>query len=199
MGLFDDFSDFTKGLPLTTEGSWGSKRKNKEQVELLTEIIRHTPVGSFLESTIDNIVRDKVNPKRGSILHCSMYGVEHTGIYIGSNQIVDLDGNGNISKKDPKRFINGTNAISIYVACDDTSVLYSNSIADAAEKSIGDKRKYDLLADNCHRFAGYCITKDYDSEKLVETFSGLEKIIKNHFSPKKFTWRVWDLASDQMF
>jgi hypothetical protein len=100
------------------------------------KIREHTTIGSLEKSIVDNVFRDKVTPVVGSILHCSFFGAEHTGIYIGDNKIVELTGSGSIRVTSPDGFIVGTNAISIYVACDGTQPLGGNHIAERARGLI---------------------------------------------------------------
>ena len=52
----------------------------------------------LVESFIDNEIRDTVYPVMGSVVYCDLaFGhAEHSGIYIGNDQIVHLDGSGDI-------------------------------------------------------------------------------------------------------
>jgi hypothetical protein len=71
----------------------------------------HSPIGSLKKSIIDNVIRDKVTPIEGSIVHCSLFGAEHTGVYVGNNQIVELLGTGEVRIASPEIFKSGTNAL----------------------------------------------------------------------------------------
>ena len=54
------------------------------------------------ESFIDNVIRDKVAPVPASVVYCELdLAVEHSGIYIGDDQIVNLDGRGEIEVVSP--------------------------------------------------------------------------------------------------
>ena len=155
-------------------------------------IMDHTPTGSITNSLIDNVFKDKVLPVEGSIVHCSLYGVEHTGVYVGNGKIAELLGTGEIRLINPKGFINGTNAISIYIACDNKKPIGSKTIANRAISHIGKQRDYHILYDNCHQFASGCITGQFSDGKTL--FWMLEKTISKHLNNgRSITWRVWDI------
>jgi len=186
--------DFLKGgstipnLTHTTVPTHNTELGNK----VIKAVYEHTPVGSLTKSFVDNVFKDKVIPIKGSIIHCSLFGVEHTGVYIGNGRIVELLGTGYIRETSVEGFIDGTNAISIYVACNATSPLGSKVIANRAIRMIDKKRKYNLVMDNCHQFTAGCITGDFENYSNAFTF--LEnKIIKKMNSGNDIVWRVWDL------
>ena len=163
------------------------------QAALVKKVVEHTPIGSLAESFVDNVIRDKVTPVVGSVVHCSLYGVEHTGIYIGNGVIVELLGSGLIRETTPEGFMQGTNAISVYVACDGDQPLGASRIALRAVDMIGRQRQYNVLMDNCHQFSAGCISGDFSNANNF--FWMLEDEISqkmNNGSP--ITWRVWDLS-----
>ena len=61
----------------------------------------------IIESFIDNILRDTVKPKIGSIVYCDLCfnTVEHSGVYVGNGEIVHLDGSGVVEKVSAKTFL----------------------------------------------------------------------------------------------
>ena len=150
---------------------------------------------SIIESFIDNVLRDKVEPVEGSILYCDLvFGLaEHSGVYIGNNQIVHLDGSGKIEVVSPKQFLgrlNGfNNAITIYVSCKGVNAIGSKDIAQRAKSMINSKRKYNLLNDNCHQFTVGCMTNDFENN---ENFLYLLKNRVN-VTLESDNWRAWDL------
>lgn len=187
--------------PIIVEKHQYSRRPKLPEHGTEIDSLRHIPVVSLATSFIDNVFRDRVIPKRGSIVHCSLFGVEHTGIYIGNGKIVDLDGNGNIEIRTPKQFIDGTSAISIYVACKNSNPLYKEIIAERAEKMIGRTRDYHLTLDNCHRFTNYCLTGDYKNENLFNNFIDVNKSIVSVYNintNNEFTWRAWEQENDTL-
>ena len=170
---------------ITAIGSYLVKKKITSYVD------RHTPIGSLKQSIVDNFIREKVIPIRGSILHCSLFGVEHTGVYIGNNQIVELLGTGEIRIATPEMFIGRTNAISIYVACNGTQPLGGWDIAERAKSMTNSTRIYHLLKDNCHQFAVGCINGDFENSRNY--FALLEYSIKENMNAgHPIEWRVWD-------
>lgn len=155
-------------------------------------ISEHTPTGSLKKSFVDNVLKDKVLPVKGSILHCSLFGAEHTGIYIGNNKIVELLGTGEIRIATPEMFLDGSNAISVYVACNGTEPLGGKYIAERAINMVGTTRNYSLLTDNCHQFTTGCITGNF--ENSANYFALVERAIKNSMNNgNSIEWRVWDL------
>jgi len=152
------------------------------------------PGYSLAESVIDNLVRDTVTPVTGSILHCSLYGAEHSGIYIGEGQIVELQGklsgnSGTISVTNKNGFIKGTNALTVYVACygDGTEPIGSQAAAQRAREAIGQRKTYHLFNQNCHMFTSGCITGNFNNDDNL--FMELQNTIRQEYG--SFNWRAW--------
>ena len=134
----------------------------------------------ILESVKSHTIYPKVQPKVGSIVHCSLYGVQHSGIYIGENTIVNLERTGDITAVTPKDFVKNTTALAIYVACDaENNVLHSEKIAQNAVHQIGKNLRYNVLINNCHKFTAGCILGDFNNLNL--TFTALNSVIKSYF------------------
>lgn len=145
-------------------------------------------------SLIDNKVLDNVKPQIGSVLTCELiFGVaDHSGIYIGNNKIVHLDGDGQVKIITPKQFLKrlgGFNtAISIYVGCDDNaSALGRKKIANRAKKMVGKYYNYRLFSKNCHMFTSGCITGNFKNTDIFQR--SLSATAHDHLAVKK--WRVW--------
>ena len=145
---------------------------------------------NIIESIVDTI-RDNVKPKIGSVLYCDLaFGrAEHSGIYIGDNQIVHLSGKGNIEVVSPKQFIDGTTAINILVSCKDTEAVGSEEVANRAKKMVGKKRDYSFLFDNCHQFTAGCLNGDFENHNNFLWMLKLET--SEHLGSD--TWRHWDI------
>jgi len=156
-------------------------------------------LGNLAKSFFDNVLRDCVYPVKGSVVYCDLaFGnAEHSGIYIGNNEIVHLDGSGNVEIVDPKEFLNrldGFNlAISIYVSCDGSSAVGGDTIAKRAKKMVGEKRDYNLIFDNCHQFTSGCITGNFENSDnfLWMLKDTAEKEINAN------TWRVWQTTDGE--
>jgi cell wall-associated NlpC family hydrolase len=112
--------------------------------------------GNAAESFTDNVIKDKVRSlSPGTVLYCDLPIGEHSGIYIGDNQIVHLNGDGDIESVSPKKFLdrlggNNVFAISIYASCNHNIYITgvgSSFAAERAKKMIGSRRDYNFLFD----------------------------------------------------
>ena len=148
------------------------------------------PIYNMAESLVD-ACRDQVLPEVGSVVYCDLaFGyMDHSGIYIGNNEIVHLSGNGDIEVVSPKQFIDGGTACSIYVSCRETEAVGSRSVARRAESMIGSSRDYSFLIDNCHQFSAGCLTGDFDNSNnfLWMLKDESKKILGSN------SWRYWDI------
>ena len=153
-------------------------------------------VGNLGKSFVDNVIKKKVTPRSGCIVHCDLMvgNAEHSGVYAGGN-IIEVEGSGRIREVSPETFINSSavrTAISIYIACDeDGEVLFDSDIAKRAKKELGKKRNYNVLMDNCHQFSSGCITGDFENSDnffwmLTDTIS------KELNGGESIQWLVWD-------
>lgn len=137
----------------------------------------------------------KINLQPGAIVHCDLYVlVEHTGIYIGNGQIVELTGEGQIRITDFYGFTEGTGAENVYAACDGDKLLYSESIKNRALSYVNSSRNYNLLVNNCHKFTAQCVTGNQCNTTTL--FSLLEAEIMKHFGVFPLQWRR-AVASDK--
>lgn len=145
------------------------------------------------ESFIDNCVRDKVPyPEVGSIVYCDLaFGhAEHSGIYVGGNEIIHLNKKGWIEYVTPQEFIYGTTAISIYTSCRNGRAIGDKYAADNArrfEKNVSVK-SYHVLLDNCHMFSSACISGIMDNSDSFLWM--LKHTAENELLANE--WRVWD-------
>ena len=151
---------------------------------------------NLLESFVDNVFRDTISePAIGSVLYCDLaFGLAaHSGIYIGDNTIVHLNGDGRVKTTLPDEFLDrldGLNtAISIYVSCNDTTPVGSESTALRAINAIGNERSYNILFDNCHQFTTGCLTGDFNNN--ASNFLWMLKM-KADAHTNANSWRVWD-------
>lgn len=167
------------------------------------------PVTNFClyrNSFIDNVFKDHVTPGYGSVVLCDLSPVpgstmldlnfEHTGIYVGCNEIIHRDGDGYLDRVSPKKFIErlgGFNvAMSIYVACRGEKAIMDLLVSGRAERALHDPRQegYHLLEKNCHHFTRYCITGKHSCSGLDHTFGSLQILLKDRYGLD--CWRVWD-------
>ncbi len=144
------------------------------------------------KSFIDNVLREKVIPVQGSVVYCKLaVEIEHSGIYIGNNKIVHLDGCGEIKAVSPKQFLkrlDGLNpAITIYVSCNGVKPAGKKDVAERAKKMIGKKIDYGVTRNNCHRFTSGCLTGNFNNND--QFFFKLEKRVKEVLNSNN--WRAW--------
>ena len=59
---------------------------------------------NFVDSFVDNVIRDKVKPEIGTVVYCDLpFGyAEHSWIYIGDGEIVGLEKDGSIVARSAK-------------------------------------------------------------------------------------------------
>ena len=145
-------------------------------------------------SLIDNYLRGKVQPRIGSLLYVDMFlgAAEHSGIYVGNGEVVELGGDGRVRKVPAKRFLNDGSlkmtAISIYVSSHGGRGVGSKQVAQRALSKVGSRRKYNVLTDNCHRFCIGCMTGD-DGVPCI-SLQQLKDVAKQHIGADE--WLVWD-------
>lgn len=145
----------------------------------------HNPVGKLLSGA---------TPVPGTPVYCKLAVVaEHTGIYVGDDEIVHLNGDGEIETVSPREFVSrldGLNpAVSIYFAAGaEGKALGKRSVANRARSMVGGRRNYDLFFDNCHQFTCGCLSGDF--ENLCKLFPMVEMEIMKELG--FFHWAEWD-------
>ena len=150
----------------------------------------------MIDGLINSAIKDLVKPKVGSVVHCGllMNQIEHSGIYVGYNKIVHLDGSGRIEIVSPKVFLDrldGMNlATNIYVSCRNGEAVASKKAAARARSKINQTIKYSLTSNNCHMFTSGCLTGDFKNKDNF--FLYLEETVEKELNMNE--WRVWDLS-----
>ncbi|HLO75353.1 MAG TPA: lecithin retinol acyltransferase family protein [Magnetospirillum sp.] len=119
------------------------------------------PVVNLAVGYIDNEVVDTVCPTEGTPIYCTLYGFEHSGIYIGNGRVVHLRGSGNIEETDLSGFIENSNAVTIYAACAGRLSIGNAGVARRASANVKSTRDYNVILDNCHQFTSGCITGNF--------------------------------------
>ena len=124
--------------------------------------------GDQMVEMVDALFIRSAQPQRGSVVFCRLVGMlEHTGICIGDDRIVHLDGSGLVEEVGPSEFmsrIDGANpSLTVYCSCDVLGVpIGRKEFAERAERRLGQARQYNLLVDNCHSFTSECVTGGSD-------------------------------------
>lgn len=123
----------------------------------------------------------QVIPEPGSIVCCYVYGViEHTGIWLGDDCLVELHGSGLVRAVSIKRFLAGRTGSQIYLACNHQhQPLVSEAVLERAQQAIYQYREYDLFDNNCHRFVWSCIS---GHEISIQSFNELNQQLAAHFN-----------------
>ena len=151
---------------------------------------------NLAESFVDNIVKKRVVPVVGSVIYCELVFdlASHTGIYVGDDEIVHLDGSGEIEVVTAETFLNRldslNSAISIYVSCHDNDPVGSHKIAQRALDMAGNSLDYHLVMNNCHKFTAGCINGDFESQNIL--LKDVKELSKVHLDVNN--WLVWELG-----
>lgn len=126
------------------------------------------------------LTEQKVKPVAGAIVCCGIGGVlDHSGIWVDENTIIELDGNGLIKPVSAQRFTDTRTGKGIFIACDSLGVpLASEMAAQRAVAQIFQVRDYHLLDNNCHQFIWECFQTD---SKKVTTFKALSLNVADLF------------------
>ena len=145
---------------------------------------------NLLESLVHNMFWTVDTPVRGSVVYCDLgFGIiEHSGIYIGNNQIVHLNGQGDVEIVSPEEFMRGCTAISIYVSCDsEGDAVGYDDVAENALGLVGYNVGYSFWRRNCHQFCSYCLSIYQDNMDV--TLNLLKMEAKKQLNATQ--WRVW--------
>ncbi|BDA60210.1 lecithin retinol acyltransferase family protein [Shewanella xiamenensis] len=135
----------------------------------------------------------QVTPQPGSIVCCYVFGViEHTGIWLADDCIVELHGSGLVRAVSVKRFLAGRTGSQIFIACNHQhQPLIANTIVNRAERTIYLYREYDLFDNNCHRFVWSCLCGE---ERAIKSFNELNQKLAAYFAQGIY-WDEMHLAS----
>ncbi|MCD9543402.1 hypothetical protein GLP24_00680 [Photobacterium carnosum] len=157
------------------------------------------------EHVIDNYIFDKVIPIIGSVVYCDFIIsgslIQHSGIYIGCDEIVHLNSKGVVEKVSSDEFLSGLGGLmcgsSIYVSCDGVNPVGCDYISSVAESHVGNVYNYGLLKFNCHQFVSGCILGlviDPDDMEAIDFIHSTLTGVKTNarFNMDSNNWRVWD-------
>jgi len=163
-------------------------------VSLLSTVVSSIFAKNLAESLVDNVLRDTVKPVVGSVVYCDLiFGTcEHSGIYVGNDKIVHLDGSGRIEVVSSQQFLNRLNGLSsgmsIYVSSSNGKAVGSRIAANRALEMVGRQRDYGFLTDNCHQFTSGCLTGDFEAAENFLWF--LKTTARQKIGADE--WRVWN-------
>lgn len=159
----------------------------------VTSTVPPNPVSTYLAKQYTaeglNNLSMRVQPIPGSIVYCNLFlNTEHSGVYIGNNQIVHLNRYGNIEIVSPKEFISGTPANAIYVSCNNGMPVGCEVTAQRARDFVGGVRNYNVFFDNCHQFSASCLGGEPDNRLTILTMLKLQSDITLNANQ----WLHWD-------
>lgn len=177
-----------KGLSDDRKSQQKKRKYSYKPQTLRGKLADESPVAIYPSELFST--EQKVKPSVGSIVCCGIGGVlEHTGIWIGDNTIIEIDGRGLIKPLSSVRFTQERSGKQIFVACDSTATPLSNeSAARKAIEQMYQYRDYHLISNNCHQFIWQCFQP---TDNTVSTFKDLNAKLSHYFDRKVF-WDVCD-------
>ncbi|MEI1744992.1 lecithin retinol acyltransferase family protein [Acinetobacter baumannii] len=179
-------------FPIPTIDSTISSQQSKVIYERKRLRLSNIP---FVSGLAHNILLDHVIPEIGSVVYCGLLcnAFDHSGIYVGRNRIVHLDGSGRIEKVSPQEFLNrldGLNlGVSIYVSCKDGKPVGSKLAAKRAREKVGTRINYSFHSNNCHMFTSGCLTGYFKNQDIL--FNSLTDTTEEVLDSNG--WRIWDI------
>jgi hypothetical protein len=166
-----------------------NKRRFYRDVQSLDMLEQHeSPVVQYPTDLFNT--EQKVSPEIGSLVCCGIGGLlDHTGIWVGEDSIIELDGNGLIKPISVQRFTKERSGKNIFIACDSNATpLASVCAANRAQEQVFQYRDYHLLENNCHQFIWQCFKPN---DKSLTTFKELNIRLATLFD-RKIYWDICD-------
>lgn len=167
------------------------RRDDSPRSHLLSDLKDGESVVGIYPSELFN-TEQIATPKVGSIVCCGIGGVlDHTGIWVGDDTIIELGGNGLIKPISSQRFTDERSGKKIFVACDSKAEpLHCELSAQRAINQIYEYRDYNVIENNCHHFVWQCIQP---GDEHLTTFKELNKRLAT-FHGKKVYWDLCDIS-----
>ena len=166
-------------------------KKNSKNVRPHSGSLIEKKLIEWTIKTCDALFIHSMRPAIGSVVYCNLgVIVEHSGIYVGRNKIVHLNGDGRIEKVSAKKFcerFSGLNP-SFSVFCpvgSNGKALGDKKAAEYALGSVGRVIEYNPLMRNCHCFSASCVC---GKAMLCPGFRFLEKLISDKYGT--YNWRA---------
>lgn len=127
-GIGNEFGILGKEIGLISQRAAREFKDNparylRDSARELTQMgIRHPVLATIVgeaPSLFDEVPRPIAIPVEGSILYVDLIGeyVQHSGIYVGNRQIVELSGKGHMQRVSREQFISSGTGNDIYVSC----------------------------------------------------------------------------------
>jgi len=166
-----------------------SKRRFYRDAQSLDRLKEHeSPIVQYPTDLFST--EQKVIPVIGSLVCCGIGGLlDHTGIWVGDNTIIELDGNGLIKPISVQRFTKERSGKNIFIACDSKAKPISSEVAaNRAQQQVFQYRDYHMIENNCHQFIWQCFKAD---DKSLTTFKELNIRLAKLFN-RKIYWDICD-------
>lgn len=145
----------------------------------------------WTSKTIDAFFIHSIRPAVGSIVYCNLALVaEHTGVYVGRDKIVHLNGEGFIetvsAKKFCERFEGHNPSFTIFCPVDSVGkAIGEKRVAERALLRVGSYVDYNPALHNCHCFTASCLS---GKERFCPSFSVLEQLLTEKYG--RCQWRA---------
>ena len=162
-----------------------TQHKSKHAGNPLTESVMKN-----VERLVNTLTCQSVVPLPGTPLLVNLaVAIEHSGVYLGNEEVAELHGSGNLRKVSLEGFRDGGDGSAvrtgafIYAACDKRTgkPLESAGAAEMALTAVGNAKKlsYNILFNNCHLFAATCLLESTPGKwsSGLFTIAGLEEVI----------------------
>lgn len=158
----------------------------------LSDLGEHEPAVAIYPSDLFK-TSQKVKPVFGSIVCCGIGGLlDHSGIWVNEDTIVELDGNGLIKPLSSRRFTKERSGDHIYIACDSTGKPLASELAgQRAVSQIYQYRDYHMIENNCHQFIWHCFNP---SGEGLTTFKALNSRLASMFD-RQIYWDLCDIET----
>lgn len=163
-----------------------SKKEGKAFDETKRELKEKSVMYKLLSSQEDvvELIRDPLHPNDyknrankkvavsikdldSCVVFCELSSIiEHSGIYIGDNQIVELNGDGDIRIVSIEEFLTLSSyrtgrKLYTFVEQDKYSVVSNSIFRKRSLEWVGVQKDYNILFDNCHQFTTGCIINEF--------------------------------------
>ena len=166
-----------------------NKRMRSYRAKSLDDLQRHESSVAIYPTDLFH-TQQSVAPEVGALVCCGIGGVlDHSGIWVGDNTIVELDGRGLIKPVSAQRFTSNRTGRKIFIACDSNAQCLTDiQAARRAVEQIYQYQDYHVIDNNCHQFVWQCFQPA--SEKLT-TFKQLNDRLARHFN-RQIYWDICD-------
>ena len=165
------------------------QRKYSYKAQTLSDLSEHESVIATYPTDLFD-TDELVKPQVGAIVCCGIGGVlDHTGIWVDDDTVVEMDGQGLIKPISSHRFTAERSGENIFIACDSNAKpLISEVAARRALEQIFQCQQYDMIKNNCHQFLWQCFKPQ---DQTLTTFKELNQRIAKYFDRQIF-WDVCD-------